>query len=30
MDRAGRIIGEWENMDFDERIQADSTYIDRV
>ena len=23
MDRLGRIIGEWENMDFDERIQAD-------
>lgn len=30
MDRPGRVIGEWENMDFDERIQADPTYIDRV
>lgn len=30
MDRPGMIIGEWENMDFDERIQADPTYIDRV
>lgn len=30
MDRPGRIIEEWENMDFDERIQADPTYIDRV
>ncbi|MGL4377753.1 MAG: hypothetical protein ACRCT1_15040 [Microcoleaceae cyanobacterium] len=30
MDRPGRIIGEWENMDFDERIQTDPTYIDRV
>ena len=30
MDRSGRIIGEWENMDFDERIQVDPTYIDRV
>jgi hypothetical protein len=30
MDRPGRVISEWENMDFDERIQADPTYIDRV
>jgi hypothetical protein len=30
MDRPGRVIEEWENMDFDERIQADPTYIDRV
>ncbi|MEG4997821.1 hypothetical protein [Microcoleus sp. B4-D4] len=30
MDRPGRVIAEWENMDFDERIQADPTYIDRV
>jgi hypothetical protein len=30
MDRSGRVIGEWENMDFDEGIQADPTYIDRV
>lgn len=26
MDRQGRVIGEWDNMDFDERIQADPTY----
>jgi hypothetical protein len=30
MDRAGRVITEWENMDFDKRIQADSTYINRI
>lgn len=30
MDRPGRIIAEWEAMDFDERIQADPTYIDRI
>jgi hypothetical protein len=30
MDRPGRVITEWENMDFDERVQADPTYIDRV
>jgi hypothetical protein len=30
MDRPGRVITEWENMDFDERIQADSTYINRI
>jgi hypothetical protein len=30
MDRPGRVISEWENMDFDERIHADPTYIDRV
>jgi len=23
-------IAQWENMDFDEQIQADPTYIDRV
>jgi len=27
MDRPEIIIGEWENMDFDERIQAEPTYI---
>jgi hypothetical protein len=30
MDRPGKAIAEWKNMDFDERIQADPTYIDRV
>jgi len=30
MDRPGRVITEWKNMDFDERIQADSTYINRI
>jgi hypothetical protein len=25
MDKPGRIITEWENMDFDEQIQADPT-----
>ncbi|MEQ9671187.1 hypothetical protein [Coleofasciculus sp. G2-EDA-02] len=30
MDRPGRAIAQWENMDFDERIQADPTYIDRI
>ena len=32
MDRLGRAIAQWENvdMDFDERFQADLTYIDRV
>ena len=30
MDRPGMVIREWENMDFDERIQADPTYIDRI
>jgi hypothetical protein len=30
MDRPGRIITEWENMDFDEQIQADPKYIDRI
>lgn len=32
MDGLGRAIAQWENvdMDFDERIQADPTYIDRV
>lgn len=30
MDRPGRAIAQWENMEFDERIQADPTYIDRV
>ena len=31
-DRLGRAIAQWENvdMDFDERFQADPTYIDRV
>lgn len=26
IDRPGRVIGEWENMGFDERVQADPTY----
>ncbi|MEG4408391.1 hypothetical protein [Microcoleus sp. MON2_D5] len=30
MDRPGRVITEWENMDFDEPIQADSTYINKI
>ena len=30
MDRQGRLTGEWENMDFDEQIQADPTYINRL
>jgi hypothetical protein len=32
MDRLGRAIAQWENvdMDFDERFQADPTYIDSV
>lgn len=28
MDKPGRVMGEWENMDFNEPIQADATYID--
>ncbi|AFZ10574.1 hypothetical protein Osc7112_6424 (plasmid) [Oscillatoria nigro-viridis PCC 7112] len=30
MDRPGKVIVEWENMNFDERIQADPSYIERV
>ncbi|HSF74341.1 MAG TPA: hypothetical protein VLA84_11135 [Microcoleus sp.] len=30
MHRPGRAITQWENMDFDERMEADPTYIDRV
>jgi hypothetical protein len=32
MDRLRRAIAQWENvdMDFDDRFQADPTYIDRV
>ena len=30
MDRPGRVIVEWENMNFDERIQTDPSYIERV
>jgi hypothetical protein len=30
MDRPGKVIVEWENMNFDERIQTDPSYIERV
>ena len=30
MDRSERVISEWKNMDFDERIQVDPTYINRI